>query len=878
MRTERSIKNILTTIIPFLIIGALGFVKVRVFVGFLKDDLYSLSQLFYQIFSYLSLAEAGFGMFITQKYYKQLAKNNEPEIKAIYATSAMFFRLVGLFIIMAALVFSFFIHFLTKADIDKLYIQLIFIIFVVKNSVDYFMTAPRFLIAADQKMFKINLLISITRIAEIIVEIILVYKGVNYLIVLVPGIFIRILFNLLINRKVYAEYPFIKGVSAGLNKKYLKGVGNVVAQRLVGVANSNTDIILASTFINPVAVVIYTSYTYITKFIFDVTFIIANAINSSFASAVNEDKANSRKMFEDLNSAFILEASFVFVFLYCFLNNVISLWVGDKYLLDDATLVILLAGLFLDIAQRVSYMTINSEGLFRESKWAIGWQALFNLVLSLLLVRPMGLMGVLAGTLLSNLVTTFWYLPNLAYKRLFGGGQARFFVRVVVSGLLSLLGAVLFSYIIPESKTVGELLINFVWAGLLILLYVAVVNYANLNLSSLVERVVYFVRSKPKALNPEKITFYVLHMSHGGVESSVANMANMLADDFEVEVVSFYDFGPSAYKLNSKVKLIFLTNQKPNRQAFWTYLKSGNPRFLIEGARAVRMLILRRKLVAKHVKSNDAKVLFSTRLLFHDLVSRHGRSNQVKICQEHVDHKDDSHYVCKVLAATKNADYLLPVSQFLTDSYQSKITTTWPKVKFIRHAVDVPRNINYRPSKKLVSVGRLSPEKGFADLLTIFKTIHDQDPEYTLGIIGDGVERSKLERQINELNLIEVVTLYGFVDKTKVAKTISQAGLFVLPSHEESFGLVIIESFAQGVPVAAFDSARGAVEIIKNSGAGILIEDRNCEKMARQVIELDTERLEKMSIKARAVASKYDFAIIKSELINFITIAIKEKQ
>ena len=91
MRISNSIKNLLTTIIPYLIIGLLGFVRVRIFVEYLGEDISSINQLFYNVLAYLSLAESGIGVFIVQKYYKCLLDDDKKKINALYSTSKIYF-------------------------------------------------------------------------------------------------------------------------------------------------------------------------------------------------------------------------------------------------------------------------------------------------------------------------------------------------------------------------------------------------------------------------------------------------------------------------------------------------------------------------------------------------------------------------------------------------------------------------------------------------------------------------------------------------------------------------------------------------------------------------------------------------------------------
>lgn len=496
MRTQNSIKNILTTIVPFVIIGILGFVKVRVFVAFLQDDLYSLNQLFYQVFSYLSLAEAGFGLFVIQKYYKLLADKNQSEIKKTFANSLTFFRLVGVAIVTLSLGLSFVIPFLTKAQVSVGYIQAIFVLFIVKNSIDYFMMSPRFVIAADQKMFKINLWINLFKILEITTEIALVYLGIDYLWMLVPGIGIRIVANAVINQVVYRDYPYLKAVQPRLDVARLKGVSHILAQRIVGIFHSNTDIILISSLVSPVAVIAYTSYTYLTKFVFDLTYMTASAVNASLAHAINTSKQSIKKIFEDLQAIFILEASIVSIGFYVFLNIIIKLWVGEKYLINELGLVTLLTTLYLQITLRPFYMMVDSEGFFKETKRMMIAEAIINLLASVVLIGYFGLAGVLLGTLVSIVLTSLWYLPRFIYRKMFTDTAWSFWAKLIINFSLTVVGALMMRRVFEQADSLASLLMQIIIGGLLTVVYVLLANYRLLNLKSLIDRLKFLRESR----------------------------------------------------------------------------------------------------------------------------------------------------------------------------------------------------------------------------------------------------------------------------------------------------------------------------------------------------------------------------------------------
>lgn len=451
MRTENSIKNAISVIIPYFIIGILGFVKSKVFVTQFSDDIYSLNQLFFQIIGYFSLAEAGFETFIMQKYYDAFSRNDRNEVNKIFTTSVLHFRGLGIAILGAALIAMFFVKYLTKAVISTSYLMTIFMLFVVKNTIDYFMMCPRIVINSDQKAYKTNLYVNGIRILENASDIILALIGVDYLIILIPGIIIRIVFNIIINNEVYKEYPWLNRKKLKYYKHLVKGMSNLIYQRIAGILNSNTDIILISTFVNPVSVIIYTSYNYITKFINDIIYMIANSITPSFANLINEKNSEkSYEVFNEISILFNFAATFFSIVLFQVLDSFIVIWMGNKYTISNIGLILFILIMFDSIIRRILSMVVNSLGLYRETKRYVILEAIVNLFISIALVNKFGVVGVLLGSLLAVYLTSGWYTPYLIYKSIFNKSPMLFVRNYIASVslviIISLIEKFLFAF------------------------------------------------------------------------------------------------------------------------------------------------------------------------------------------------------------------------------------------------------------------------------------------------------------------------------------------------------------------------------------------------------------------------------------------------
>jgi glycosyltransferase involved in cell wall biosynthesis len=241
----------------------------------------------------------------------------------------------------------------------------------------------------------------------------------------------------------------------------------------------------------------------------------------------------------------------------------------------------------------------------------------------------------------------------------------------------------------------------------------------------------------------------------------------------------------------------------------------------------------------KEIKNLDADIVISTRVLFTKWLSQYGSSNIIKIAQEHRHHNNDQKYINKVINACKNIDYLMPVSEELTKFYTKLLKGYRTKCIFIPQALDYIPKVNSKLDKKsIISIGRLSKEKGFVTLINIFKLVNDKYPDWNLNIIGDGIERQNIEERIKIHNLEGKIIMHGYRDRKYIEEELLNSSIYVMTSFEESFGLVLLESQSYGIPCIAFDCAKGATEIIKNNENGYLIKDRNIEDMAIKISKL----------------------------------------
>ena len=136
---------------------------------------------------------------------------------------------------------------------------------------------------------------------------------------------------------------------------------------------------------------------------------------------------------------------------------------------------------------------------------------------------------------------------------------------------------------------------------------------------------------------------------------------------------------------------------------------------------------------------------------------------------------------------------------------------------------------------RLISVGRLVPEKGYDRLIPIIKELYQEGYNVQLYIIGDGSEREKLDKIIHDLSLENKVFLLGFNENPY--PYIKQCDAFVSSSRIEGLSTVIVEALILGIPVVATDCA-GMKELMgPNSEYGIVVAN-NCRSLKNGIISI----------------------------------------
>jgi 1,2-diacylglycerol 3-alpha-glucosyltransferase len=182
--------------------------------------------------------------------------------------------------------------------------------------------------------------------------------------------------------------------------------------------------------------------------------------------------------------------------------------------------------------------------------------------------------------------------------------------------------------------------------------------------------------------------------------------------------------------------------------------------------------------------------------------------------------------------------------------FENKISEE--KIQEFRERFNIPSN-----AKVLIFVGRLGKEKSVDAIVENFSRIVKKYPDTFLLIVGDGPEKKNLKTQVKELGLKNRVIFTGYLKwPDEVVLAYNSSDIFVIASHTETFGVVLVEAMACGLPVVAYadDAFR---DIVKNGINGFLIGSKDRLHEGIESLLSSDELMKNMSVASIEIAGSF---------------------
>ena len=352
--------------------------------------------------------------------------------------------------------------------------------------------------------------------------------------------------------------------------------------------------------------------------------------------------------------------------------------------------------------------------------------------------------------------------------------------------------------------------------------------------------------------------FFIGTLCNGGAERVVSILAGHMAKQgMNVEILTYYD-RPVSYEPDSGVKLT----------AVETMTGSGNK---LKNLFAIR----------KYFKQN-ARVVISFLAPFNIMALTANMGNGVPII---VADRNDPTKVPSGIVVRKIRDFLY---RFAT----GVVVQTQKNKAYFSQAVQKKSEVIYNPidlkayakaalkaekEKKIVTAGRLMPQKNQQMMIRAFTCVYQKYPEYKLVIYGEGSGREELEQLIKELGMEGKVLLPGNV--SDIHEQMKNAEMFVLSSDYEGMPNALIEAMCLGLPCIS-TKVSGATDLIEHHENGLLTAVDSGEQLEKAMLELieNKELAEKLAVNAAKLNGELEVSKIMQQWTDFIKELTQEKR
>lgn len=453
MRSKKAIINIISSLALQLVALVSGFIIPKLIITKFGSNVNGLVTSITQFLAYITLLESGFGPVVKATLYKPIADNDKKQIENILCSTERFFRVIAGIFVIYLIGLSIVYPFIVNTEFEFIYTMSLVLIISSSIFVEYYfgMTYKLYL-QAEQKTYIISIVQIIGYVFNVIAVIVLVKLNCSiHIIKLVSGI-IFVLRPIV--QKIYVKKKYNINLKNANKEFKLKQKWDGLAQHIAAVVHGNTDITLLTIFTPIEEVSVYSIYYMVIQGVKALVQSLTSGIDSAFGDmlAKNEkDQLNERfKIYEifyhTINTIlFTCTISLIIPFITIYTKNVSDV----NYIRPEFALLITIAE-FICMTRMPYISLVYAAGHFKQTKKGAWIEAIVNLIVSIVLIKKYGIIGVALGTLVAMIIRTIEFM-YYSSKRILDRKITFSFEWIVIIGLETVL-LIFIDSLIPNSN------------------------------------------------------------------------------------------------------------------------------------------------------------------------------------------------------------------------------------------------------------------------------------------------------------------------------------------------------------------------------------------------------------------------------------------
>lgn len=423
-RTQKSIINTAVSFSSQLIIVILGFVSRRVLIYSVGVQYLGINGLMTNILTIFSLAESGIGSAIGYSLYKPLAENDVDTVKALMRFYRTVYRWLALMTAVVGMVFYPFLPIFLK-DNTAPDANVIYFLFLASSVCSYLCSYKITLNSSDQNKYLYTIANTVTQILVLVAKVFVLYYTQNYIVYLCIELGSTLIKNLVFSCILDKRYPFLKEKNVRKltdNEKHnvTKNIKSLFWGKFGYIVSQCSDNLVISSLISVTMVGLYSNYTTIVSSVSGFVKTFTGSVKASMGNLIaSESKEKAYEVYKRIDFINYWLYTFSAICLLCLTEPFVKIWLGSDYILSKEILIVAVALFYLQGINSGVEVAKEAAGLYYPDRFVPMIEALLNLVISIVLARWIGLLGVLIGTLASFLFMSFWTKPYFVFRDVF---------------------------------------------------------------------------------------------------------------------------------------------------------------------------------------------------------------------------------------------------------------------------------------------------------------------------------------------------------------------------------------------------------------------------------------------------------------------------
>lgn len=407
-----TVQKIINMVMPFITRTAMIYVLGAGYLG--------LNSLFSSILQVLNLAELGVGSAMIYSMYKPIAEDDSETICALMRLYKIYYRVIGIVILVAGLIITPFIPALVKSDLPVgINIYILYLMNLASTVLSYWLFAYKnCLLYAHQRNDVIDKTSTIVICVQQLVQLAVLFLFRNYyfyLVVVLAAQAVKNLINAFVVSKMYPDYEARGTLPKEQVKSINQRVKDLFTAKIGSTVVSSADSIVISTFMGLTALAMYNNYYYIMNSVTTFVFMIYTACSAGIGNSIVTESMD--KNFKDFNTlTFIIAwiSGFCVSCFYVLYQPFMKIWVGEALMFNQTVVVMFCVYFYLYILCGVFSTYKDSAGIWHEDRFRPLIGALVNLILNIAFVQRFGVYAILMSTIISYLAVNIpWLIYNI---------------------------------------------------------------------------------------------------------------------------------------------------------------------------------------------------------------------------------------------------------------------------------------------------------------------------------------------------------------------------------------------------------------------------------------------------------------------------------